>query len=141
MQPRRTPLSILRPPSASHFFPGYRGALTAHDLQILKLTPRIHCKLRHKTPRTLAASRRTLIKDLVIHHGQIAADYFGAFLVATGTRLLLGADRTFVERDTEAPLQFVAQIDPPPTHDTVHRRVGTGLDKLGQFGLLPRREF
>src|SRR5260370_850816 len=29
----------------------------------------------------------------------------------------------------------------PPTHDTVHRRVGTGLDKLGQFGLLPRREF
>jgi hypothetical protein len=44
-----------------------------------------------------------------------------------------------VERDTEAPLQFVAQIDPPPTHDTVHRGVGTGLDKLGQFGLLPRR--
>jgi hypothetical protein len=50
-------------------------------------------------------------------------------------------DRTFVQRDTEAPLQFVAQIDPPPTHDTVHRGVGTGLDKLGQFGLLPRREF
>jgi hypothetical protein len=46
-----------------------------------------------------------------------------------------------VERDTEAPLQFVAQIDPPPTHDTVHRGVGTSLDKLGQFGLLSRREF
>jgi len=38
-----------------------------------------------------------------------------------------------VERDTEAPLQFVAQIDPPPTHDPVHRGVGTRLDKLGQF--------
>jgi hypothetical protein len=50
-------------------------------------------------------------------------------------------DRTLVERDTEAPLQFVAQIDTPPTHDPMHRRVGTGLDKLGQFGLLPRREF
>jgi hypothetical protein len=46
-----------------------------------------------------------------------------------------------VERDTEAPLQFVAQIDPPPSHDPVHRGVGTRLDKLGQFGLLPRREF
>jgi hypothetical protein len=50
-------------------------------------------------------------------------------------------DRTLVERDTEAPLQFVAQIDPPPTHDPVHRGVGAGLDKLGQLGLLPRREF
>ena len=50
-------------------------------------------------------------------------------------------DRTFVQRDTEAPLQFVAQIDPPPAHDTVYRWVGTGLDKLNQFGLLPRREF
>jgi hypothetical protein len=46
-----------------------------------------------------------------------------------------------VQRDTEASLQFVTQIDPPPAHDPVHRRVGTGLDKLGQFGLLPRREF
>jgi hypothetical protein len=46
-----------------------------------------------------------------------------------------------VERDTEAPLQFVAQIDLPPTHYPVHRGVGAGLDKLGQFGLLPRREF
>src|SRR5207237_10927476 len=42
---------------------------------------------------------------------------------------------------TKAPLQFVAQIDPPPTHDPVHRGVGAGLDKLGQFGLLPRRQF
>lgn len=50
-------------------------------------------------------------------------------------------DRTFVQRDTEALLQFVAQIDPSPTHDPVHRGAGTGLDKLGQFGLLPRREF
>jgi hypothetical protein len=49
-------------------------------------------------------------------------------------------DRTLVERDTEAPLQFVAQIDPPPTHHSVPRRIGAGLDKLGQFGLLPRRE-
>jgi hypothetical protein len=36
-----------------------------------------------------------------------------------------------VERDTEAPLQFVAQIDPPPSHDPVHRGIGAGLDKLG----------
>src|ERR1700686_4324174 len=36
---------------------------------------------------------------------------------------------------------IVAQIAPPPTHDSVHRRVGAGLDKLSQFGLLPRREF
>ena len=50
-------------------------------------------------------------------------------------------DRTLMQRDTEAPLQFVAQIDPPPTHDPVHRRVGAGLDKLGQFGLLSRRQF
>ena len=41
----------------------------------------------------------------------------------------------------EAPLQFVAQIDPPPTHHPVHRGVGAGLDKLGQFGLLPHRQF
>ena len=46
-----------------------------------------------------------------------------------------------MERDTEASLQFVAQIDPPPTHYAVYRGVGAGLDKLGQFGLLPRREF
>jgi hypothetical protein len=46
-----------------------------------------------------------------------------------------------VERDTKAPLQFVAQIDPPPTHDPVHRGVGAGLHKLGQCGLLPRRQF
>jgi hypothetical protein len=52
-----------------HFFPGDRGAPTAHDLQIVKLTLRIHCKLRHKTRCTLAASWRTLIKDFVIHHG------------------------------------------------------------------------
>ena len=44
-----------------------------------------------------------------------------------------------LERDTEASLQFVAQIDPPPTHDPVHS--GVGADKRGQFGLLPRREF
>src|SRR5260370_17175158 len=50
-------------------------------------------------------------------------------------------DRTLVERDTEAPLQFVAQIDPPPTHDPVHRAARAGLDKLGQFGLLPPRQF
>jgi hypothetical protein len=48
-------------------------------------------------------------------------------------------DRTLVERDTETLLQFVTQIDPPPTHDPVHRGIGTGLDKRGQFGLLPRR--
>lgn len=46
-----------------------------------------------------------------------------------------------MECDTEAALQFVAQIDPSPTYDAVHRGVGAGLDKLGQFGLLPRREF
>ena len=51
------------------------------------------------------------------------------------------ADRTLMQRNTEAPLQFVAQIDPPPTHDPMHRRVGAGLDKLGQFGLLLHREF
>ena len=50
------------------------------------------------------------------------------------------SDRTLVQRNTEAPLQFVAQIDPPPTHDPVHRGVGADLDKLGQFGLLPHRE-
>ena len=48
-------------------------------------------------------------------------------------------NRTLVQRDTEAPLQFVAQTDPPPAHDTVHRGVGTRIDKLGQFDLLPRR--
>ena len=50
-------------------------------------------------------------------------------------------NRTLVQRDTEAPLQFVAQIDPPPAYDTVHRGVGTRIDKLGQFGLLPHRQF
>ena len=46
-----------------------------------------------------------------------------------------------MEDDTEAPPQFVAQIDPPPTHDPVRRGVGASLDKLGQFGPLPLREF
>jgi hypothetical protein len=75
-----------------HFFSSYRGALTAHDLQIVELTLRIHCKLRHKTPRTLATSWRTLIKYFVIQHGKTAADHFRAFLVATRTRLLTGAE-------------------------------------------------
>jgi hypothetical protein len=46
-------------------------------------------------------------------------------------------DRTLVERDTNAPLQFVAQIDPPPTHDPVHRGVGAGLHKLGRPAAAP----
>ena len=50
-------------------------------------------------------------------------------------------DRALVQRDTKTPLQFVAQIDPPPTHHSVQRGIGAGLDKLGQFGLLLRREF
>jgi hypothetical protein len=75
-----------------HFFPSYSGALTAHDLQIVELTLRIHCKLRHKTPRTLAASWRTLIKDFVIHHGKIATDHFRAFSRCDKNQLVLGAD-------------------------------------------------
>ena len=31
-----------------HFFPGDRGALTAQELKSVKLTLRIHCKLRYK---------------------------------------------------------------------------------------------
>lgn len=46
-----------------------------------------------------------------------------------------------MECDAEAPLQFVAKFDPPPTHDPMCRGVGAGLDKLGQFGLLPCCEF
>jgi len=38
------------------------------------------------------------------------------------------ADRTLVERDTEAPLQFGAQIDPPPTHEPRAPR-GRGLPR------------
>ena len=46
------------------------------------------------------------------------------------------ADRAFMQRDAEAPLQLVAQIHPPPTHHPVTNRIGTGLDQLGQFSLL-----
>jgi len=51
-------------------------------------------------------------------------------------------NRTLVERDTEAPLQFVTQIVPPPTHHPVCTAgSGPSLDKPGQFGLLPLHEF
>jgi hypothetical protein len=62
-----------------HFFPGNRGALTAHDFQSVKLNLRMHCKLRklrHKAPTTLAASCRTQTKDFVIQRDEIVAGYF-----------------------------------------------------------------
>ena len=54
--------------------------------------------------------------------------------------------RDFADRHVKLLIQFAVEGSlsgacSQPTHDTVHRRVGTGLDKLGQFGLLPRREF
>ena len=42
-----------------------------------------------------------------------------------------------MERDTEAPLQFVAQIDAPPTHDPMHRGVGAGGWRIGGVVLTP----
>jgi len=50
------------------------------------------------------------------------------------------ADRAFVQRNPEAPLQFVAQIHPPPTHHTVTNRIGAGLDQgLQRRGLFGRQ--
>ena len=43
--------------------------------------------------------------------------------------------------DAEASLNLVAQINPPPAHHPMLRRIGAGFDKRGQFGLLRRGEF
>src|ERR1035441_10503298 len=51
------------------------------------------------------------------------------------------ADRAFVQRDAEAPLQLVAQIHAPPAHHPVTSRVGARLDQPGQLRLLFGREF
>src|SRR5450830_1724119 len=51
------------------------------------------------------------------------------------------ADRAFVQRDAEAPLQLVAQIHAPPAHHPVTSRVGARLDQPGQHRLLFGREF
>ena len=45
-------------------------------------------------------------------------------------------DRAFVQPHPKAPLKLVAQIDPSPTHHAVTLRIGAGLDKRSQLGLL-----
>jgi len=50
------------------------------------------------------------------------------------------ADRTFVQCDPEAPLEFVAQIDSPPAHYPMTSRIGTRLDQRGQISLLFGRQ-
>jgi hypothetical protein len=51
------------------------------------------------------------------------------------------ADRAFMQRDTEASFQPVAQIHTPPAHYPMTSRIGPGLDQPGQFDLLLRGEF
>jgi len=42
-------------------------------------------------------------------------------------------DRPLAVDDAEALLDHPLQVDPPPAHDTVRRRIGAGLDDLGQL--------
>ena len=51
------------------------------------------------------------------------------------------ADRAFMQFDTEAPPQLVAQVHPPPAYHSVPSRIGPRLDQLDQFNLLLRCEF
>jgi hypothetical protein len=46
-----------------------------------------------------------------------------------------------VQHDTEASLQFVPQIHPPPAHHPMTARIGAGLNQSDQFSLLLRCEF
>ena len=39
------------------------------------------------------------------------------------------ANRTFMQLDAKASLDFIAQINPPPAHDLMKRRVRAGLDQ------------
>jgi len=43
------------------------------------------------------------------------------------------ADRTFVHFDAKAPLDLLAQINPPPANDLVQRRIGPSLDERGEL--------
>ena len=51
------------------------------------------------------------------------------------------ANRAFVQHDTEASLQFIPQIDPPPAHHPMSGRIGASLNQPDQFSLLLRCEF
>lgn len=46
------------------------------------------------------------------------------------------SDRSFMQRDAETALQLSAQIDTPPTHNLMDRRIGARLDQPDQFSLL-----
>src|ERR1700739_3439916 len=51
------------------------------------------------------------------------------------------ANRTLVQCDVEASRDLIAQINPPPAHHPMLRRIGAGFDKRGQLSLLLRRQF
>lgn len=50
------------------------------------------------------------------------------------------ADRARVVGHAEALGDQLLEVDPAPAHDTMHGPIWTGLDELGQFGLLVRGE-
>jgi hypothetical protein len=51
------------------------------------------------------------------------------------------ADRAFVQRDTEASFQLVAQIHTPPAYHPVTSRIGARFDQPSQLSLLFAGEF
>jgi len=43
------------------------------------------------------------------------------------------ANRTFMQIDAKASLDLIAQINPAPANDLVHRRIGASLDQRGEL--------
>jgi len=46
------------------------------------------------------------------------------------------ADRALMIGDAEALSDQVLKVDPSPAHHAMHGAVGTGLDQIGELGLL-----
>ena len=47
---------------------------------------------------------------------------------------------TLADLDLEAQLDLRPKVDAAPAHHAMARRIGTGLDQLGQLGQLSRRQ-